>query len=229
MTIGVGFLCPEGILLCADRQLTGDGGYKFEERKIFSHWCVDGPSFVFSYAGDPDAARSMFGKISDGLSSGISKSKAASPRSKALGVLEKIFRDRNAKGLQTLIGVRFKNSGLYLFKTSHHRVVDGIREYIGVGDSSALRYLCGFLLKGRLSINEAEVLGAYVISVANRYVDGCGGGPDVATLHKDGQIGEGTGGPFPNARERFLHSEEEIGKGLRALLLSGGTAKMEIK
>ena len=223
MTIGVGFLCTNGIVLCSDRQITDhSAGFKFEERKIFYHMGPD-LAFVFSYAGEPDAARSLFGKISDGLASGIAKSKASSPRNRAIGELEKIFRNKDAKGLQTLIGIRFRNSGMYLFKTANHRVVHAIRDYIGVGDSSALRYLCDFLLPGPpLDINEAGILGAYIVSVASRYVDGCGGGPDITAISKDGTISEGTRGPWPNGRERFARCEEQIGKRLRELLLSGG-------
>jgi hypothetical protein len=224
VTIGIGFLCTDGIVLCSDRQITDPiAGFKFEERKILYHLSGD-LSFVFSYAGEPDAARVMFGKLSQGLGSGIVKSKATSPREKALASLEKIFRDRNAKGLQTLIGIRFKNSGLYLYKTSNHRVIYGTREYIGVGDSSALRFLCDILLAGVLDMNEADVLGQYIIFVANRYVDGCSGGPDRTVIRKDGGISEGTGGPFfSNNRARFLYCEKEIGRALRELLFSGGT------
>ena len=72
--------------------------------------------------------------------------------------------------------------------TSNHRVIYGTREYIGVGDSSALRFLCDILLAGVLDTNGADVLGQYIIFVANRYVDGCSGGPDRTVIRKDAEF-----------------------------------------
>ena len=35
MTIALGFLCPDGMVLCSDRQITVDGGLKYEKRKFW--------------------------------------------------------------------------------------------------------------------------------------------------------------------------------------------------
>jgi hypothetical protein len=97
-------------------------------------------------------------------------------------------------------------------------------EAIGFGDMSVLKYLSKFLLPDNaLDVSEAHVLASYIVSVACRYVDGCSGGPDQKTIHRDGSITSGSGGVFPNEKERFAYSEQEIGRGLRELLLSGGT------
>jgi hypothetical protein len=116
----------------------------------------------------------------------------------------------------------------FLIKTKEKKVFEGYTEYIGVGDSSALRYLCGFLLHHHLTVNEALILGSYIVSVAGRYVEFCGGDADHATLFASGELVRGGGGPWPNQRERYLYCEEEIGKGLRGLLFSGGTKAIEI-
>jgi hypothetical protein len=224
VTIGIGFLTADGVTLCADRQLTNQvGGFKFEERKIFS-FIDESWSIVFGYAGDPDGARIMFRKVSDGLNDEMSKSKLRGNVHKTRAALERLFRDRNATNVQSLIGIRYNNNGTcYLFKTSGHKVLDGAEQYIGVGDSSLLRYLCDLIPQHPANTHEAEVIGCYLISVANRYVDGCSGGPDVASIRQaDGFIGENLGRPFPKLKQKFLHCEEVIGKELRELLLSGG-------
>lgn len=223
MTIGVGFLCSDGIVMCADRQITGEGGFKCEERKISRAFC-DEYSLVFTYAGEPDASRVMYGKIQERFTAEFRKVKARSVRDRARFALENIFKNRHAKGLWTLIGIKFRNpSSFHLFKTAGHKVLAGRpMEHIGGGDSSVLRYVCDVLLAGHHTVNESAVLGAYVVSVASRYVDGCGGLPDITSICESGTIAEGSGGPFTNTRERFSRCEEKIGKMLRDLLLSGG-------
>jgi hypothetical protein len=222
VTIAIGFCCNDGLVMCADRQITSATGFKSHERKISrASWYEQ--SILFSYAGDPDAARVLFAKIRETFKSEFDKSKARSTGYRAKAALEKIYTSRHAKHLETLIGIRFRNgSSFHLFRTSSHKVVDGNMEYIGCGDSSALRYVCDLLLAEEQKVNEAAILGSYVVSVANRYVDGCGGGPDITAIHESGTISVGMEGPFINTKQRFSRCEKEVGERLRALLLSGG-------
>ena len=230
VTIAVGFICQDGIAICADRQMTSEAGYKFEERKIFYSsqpwWTV-----VFAYAGDPDAARIMFGKVSRELQPEMEKSRIVSKTERARHALERIFKSRDSKNVKSLIGIRYQSTGYCcMFRTSGSKVVFSERAHIGAGDSSALRYLCDFLLQPVLtSVNEASVLGSYIVSVATRYVDGCGGGPDITTVDEKGYITESTGGVFPGEKARFLNCEEQIGTGLRELLFSGATKTIVVK
>jgi 20S proteasome alpha/beta subunit len=196
MTIGVGFLCTDGVVLCADRQITGAAGYKFEESKIF--WSGGEPfALIFSYAGDPDAANVMFHRTATALREGTTKPKTLL-QNKLQAVVEEIFDDKTATGLETLVGIVLEHSPPILFKTKNKKVVEGFAECIGSGDGSALRYLCNFLLKGHTDVKQAQILGSYIVSVANRYVDGCSGGPDVMILNENGTVQEISGGIVPN-------------------------------
>lgn len=225
MTIGVGFLCSDGVVMCADRQITGQG-YKFQQSKIFSIQRQD-YSFIFSYAGDPDAARMMFEKTRNAMRQ-VAVNDRESAKDTIKRTLEKVFGDKQTKGLQTLIGIRTKEEH-FLIKTKEKKVVEGVAEYIGAGDSSALRYLCDFLLDQQMSVVEALVLGSYIVSVAGRYVEYCGEDSNHATLYAGGALARGSGGPwFTYNKERFVRCEQEMGKGLRALLFSGGTKAIEI-
>jgi 20S proteasome alpha/beta subunit len=229
MTVGVGFLCQDGVVLCSDRQMTCEG-FKFEESKIF-HSYTSSLRFIFSYAGDPDAAKVMFRKVRLGLREKFDPAKQVFPTDKTreiIEILEKIFFDETARGLQTLIGISADNWHPILLRTQDMNVVDGYVEHIGLGDSSALRFLASFLTQEANTVDEATVLGSYIISVANRYVNNCGGGPDVTVLRNDGGVSQGSGGIFPDQEHRFLHCEAEIGSALRKMLIAGGRKRLDV-
>ena len=219
VTIGVGFRCVDGIVLCSDRQHTLASGAKYEDNKLFSSQ-RDDYSFIYSFAGDPDAANIMYRRVKEAMPE-IVNSKAPFGE-EAVEIIGKAFKNSHSKGLQTLIGMKIKHGDPFILKTWDSRVVEGLYECIGFGDSSVLRYLTNSLLPSHLSVNQAIVLGNYLVSVGNRYVDQCSGGPDSMTLHADGNIQETKGGVFPNQKERFSHCEKEIGIALREMLFSGG-------
>ena len=235
MTIALGFLCPDGIVLCADRQMTdSQSGLKYQKRKIsYMTGMFAGVRFTLAsaYAGDPEAAKIMRTEIRERLGEEIAKSRAIGFQSPmARKALDKIFSNKHAKHLQMLIGIRFYSGEVCLFKISGRKVMDAESEYIGSGDSSALRYLADVLLVSPRvhNVHEAGVLGAYLVSVANRYVDGCSGGPDVIIIPSaDGTISQSYR-VFPNQKERFAYCEDQVGQGLRELLFSGGTKALEI-
>jgi len=222
MTIGIGFQCRDGIVLCADRQFTSkEGRFKYQGNKLGRSQGTS-LSFIFTYAGDPDRAEVMFGKLSSNLEKKIKEPIENSPRNAIRDALEEIYFDTQTEGLQTLLGIRWKHFGPHLYLTSETTVRSGLTDYIGWGDSSALRYLSNFLPLDELTVNEATVLGTYMVFVAGRFVDQCGDGTDHVILHHDGTVVEGRG-VYPNQKERFLRCEGEIGKELRSLLLGGGT------
>jgi len=226
MTVGIGFSCRDGVAIFADRQITSQGAFKYDERKIFSSQGQE-CNFIFPDAENPDGAQVMFRKAREGLKDRLSKAVGDFPKDRARAVLEEVFFDHNTEGLQTLIGIHLKHTPPFLFRTQEAKVVDGYVEQIGLGDSSALRYLTNFLEQEDNTVAEASVLGSYIVSVANRYVDGCSGGPDTAIIYADGSVSEGTGGVFDHQEARFLHCEKEIGKTLRSLLLRGGRPAMD--
>jgi hypothetical protein len=225
VTIGIGMLCTDGVLVCADRQHTSPrAGFKFEAVKTSRH-IARNCRLSFCYSGNQDDATAMLRIIYDTFDDVFeSEPEANGPINRTLRALTKIFKDKTAKYLEMLIGVCFPGSACGLIKTSGNRVVVGVTEYIGCGDSSVLRYLADILLPNWVpSTHEADFLSCYMCSVATRYIDGCGGGPDRIVLHLDGVITDAQGGPLDNQRERNLYSEAETGKVLRELIYSGGT------
>jgi hypothetical protein len=224
VTIGIGMLCNDGVLLCADRQHTS-GGAKFEAVKVSRHVSRN-CRLLFCYAGFQDDATAMLRIIYDTFDDVFEKEPDVNgPINRALRAFIKIFKDRTAKHLQMLIGVSFPNVACGLIKTAGNRVVVGHTEYIGLGDSSALRYVADFLIPHNdlPSTSEADFLACYMCSVATRYVDGCGGVSDRVVLHLDGAMTDVHGDLLPNQAQRTQYSEAEMGKVLRELIYSGGT------
>jgi hypothetical protein len=222
VTIGIGFHCHDGIVLCADRQFTSkEGRFKYQGGKLGSS---QGESLrlIFTYAGDPDQATVMFGKVRNHLESKIHEPSEESPRDVIRNALEEIYFDPQSEGLETLLGIRWKHFGPHLFRTVGTTVVSGLSEYVGYGDSSVLRYLSEVLPLTHLTVNEATALGTYMVFVASRFIDQCGGEGDHVVLHRDGAVVEGRG-IYPNQRDRFLYCETRTGERLRELIMSGGT------
>jgi 20S proteasome alpha/beta subunit len=63
MTVGIGFQCPDGVVLASDRQITKDGGLKYEEGKFFRGY-YDEVQCGCTYAGYPANAKNLFDDIS---------------------------------------------------------------------------------------------------------------------------------------------------------------------
>ncbi len=185
MSVCLGFQCAAGVVLCADRQITDSFGMKYHRSKVWwSHNSATELMFIFAYAGEPNAAKVMFKKIRTGFVESFAKETGFHLSEKITGALERIYKDKSTKGLHTLIGVSIDKSKPALIRTEGSKVVEGsAAESIGVGDSSVLKYVTELLLKKQPTVEEASVLGAYVVSVASRYINGCSGGPDVATLY----------------------------------------------
>src|SRR5271165_1553360 len=65
VTIGIGFLCSDGIVLCADNQITWPGSHKHHKSKIYHHDSSAEWKAVFTFAGNPDLMESFNGKFRD--------------------------------------------------------------------------------------------------------------------------------------------------------------------
>jgi hypothetical protein len=184
MTVSIGFSVGEGIVLCSDRQHTSSTGFKFEKKKLLRCEHIGGAAMIFSYAGEREPAEILFGKVHNRLMNDLDPSEPADhrdPPEVIRDVLEEIFQSSHSENLETLIGIR-KGWFPCLFRTSANRVVRGQTEWIGCGDSSVIRFLSDLIPQSHCTHIDAAILGSYLIAAANRYIDGCGGGPDAMFL-----------------------------------------------
>src|ERR1039458_9611374 len=66
VTIGVGFRCVDGIVLCADNQITWQGSHKAYECKIRQHR-TDEWTLVNTFSGDPEVFKSFNEKFDEAM------------------------------------------------------------------------------------------------------------------------------------------------------------------
>ena len=213
MTIGVGFLCEDGIVLCTDNQITWPESHKDYQCKISSHlkehWVM-----MNTFAGDPDLANSFNGKFRDAME----RVPAPYTIAKIQDVIETVLSslsvlDDHPTDLSTLCGIVIPNKEMRLFRTTG-RVVSEVADYsyIGVGDSSLLRHLGQLVSPVQIyprRVEHAYMLGIYLVLKAKAHIDGCGGDTDVYILRPTGQL-EARSGEFHNTEQHLLGIESKV-------------------
>jgi hypothetical protein len=192
MTIGIGFKCSNGVVLCADSQISKEGGLKYNEKKIYTINGVhpsdhDYHGITLCYAGDPDIMKLLCERI-DGLfgqtcapqdwdGSGLITWNDMF-RGEVEKTLRGLYKTHSAKDqqLELLCAIFSKEAGVSLYR-AQGRVVRSSEhaECIGVGDSSVLRFLADLFATRELSVLQGLTLGCYMVAKARTYIAGCGG------------------------------------------------------
>lgn len=183
MTIVAGFRCTDGIVLCADQQVSSVGFHKYFETKIAAR---DGliEAIAFAYAGLPSLAREAREKIMKVLDNRELSNEVVYEA--ADEVLTNMGRQYAEVELQLLIGVvtvsgdgpaiiKFDGKGLH--------TADDL-SFLGVGDSSLVHFLADALYSDKMTTKEAADLGIYIVHKAEQYVDHCGGPIDVLLVNE---------------------------------------------
>ncbi|MFZ0418258.1 MAG: hypothetical protein WAM04_09125 [Candidatus Sulfotelmatobacter sp.] len=211
MTIGIGFLCEDGIVLCSDTQITYPANHKYYETKLYRHSGA-GWEAAFIYAGNPNLMKSFYGKF------GAAMRLVPPPWScaKIHGVIETLLNemdvvDSDPDGLQMLCAICVAPD--FAFLKTERKIVSlaSGMEYIGLGDSSLLRYLAPLLVQTRAHIaSQAMMLGNFLVQQAKRYVDGCGGETNGLVLKSDGRATWYT--HIDRIEQRFLSLEFALGQ-----------------
>jgi hypothetical protein len=189
MTIGVGFVCSDGIVLCSDTQITWAGSHKAYECKIFTHYGTD-CNVMFTYGGYPEVMKAFFGKFEASMV--LLKKPHTTPLICEVieTVLELMGSDivgENGPEHYMLCSVFGVDERLELFKTTGKtlRKVDWC-DVVGCGDSSLIRYWMKWIKPGEYSAEYGLKVGAFLVRQAIAHVDDCGGDIDVRILRPDG-------------------------------------------
>ena len=190
MTIVLGFRCTDGVIICADQQITSPGAFKYHQTKI-SIERFKSFDAVFAYAGQPGLALEVHDKIVSALRTvAIDGPVSTIVRETADSVLSNMGRLYTELELQMLIGTttRGQKAGLVRFdgKSVH---AGPYFNYLGVGESSLIRFLAQKLYTKTIDLQVGVNLGAYLIKKAEDYIDGCGGPIDVLALGDDYTLG----------------------------------------
>ena len=184
MTIVIGFRCVDGIVICADRQITAPGAFKYHEPKISTE---DFETFtaIFAYAGFPELAHEVHDKICAELHSiepqdHIIETVRDVTAQILTSSLDRLF---NSLDLQMLVGVNSCSEGTDLMKFGGKGVyVARDFEYLAYGDSSLVRFLGDKLYTKTFTVKQGMDMAIYLVKKAEDYIDGCGGPIDVYGL-----------------------------------------------
>jgi len=211
MTISLGFNCRDGIVLCADRQLS-KGEVKFYEHKIASIDAGDW-SLSFAYAD----SRELMGFVWDRMKKHNPPKDANFDLFKYL--LEETTKEAHhafpAATLELFCAVSIDNkrsTGIELLKATNEgvREVDGW-DCLGIGDSSLIRYLAETL--GPVdTVNRALAVGTYMVTEAKKHIQYCGGETDATVIRVRESPEHKSNEEILEIEKGFKKSTEEINK-----------------
>ncbi len=192
MTIALGLPSREGLLICADQEVSArgpDNPDKYYEERIS---CVDlfGSALVSSYGGSSDLWKEAVEKISRRLLELQGPEEEGDVCVIPQAIYETADEVFTAMGrpsnLQMLIGVGgvFNSPELFVFDRGAMHHAAGIT-CVGVGESSLIRYLSENLYSPSMTLEAAKNLGIYLISKAAQYVSGVGAPMDAVVIAGD--------------------------------------------
>lgn len=215
VTIGIGFQCVDGVVLCADQQITFPQSHKYHECKIFKH-SGKGWNVAFSYAGDPNLMKA----INDKFPVAVADIKPPIDTTKLRSVIEGLLLPMDmtdfADGFNMLCAVQAAQQCL-LLKTANRSVrgldADRFWTYVGFGDSSVLRCFGSLLAhseSGTCTVDQAYALGIYLVAQAKRYVADCGGDTDTIILRSTGEVDQRGVSSTHNVEQQLVILEYHI-------------------
>jgi len=203
VTIAAGFVCADGIIICADTQETISGYTKSSAHKL-KVWRDGGLNIVVTGAGDTELIETVSQLLIEALRGDYTEQSCWFPK-KLCQIIQDTFltffktsllpypRDERP-GVDLLIGVALHNERVAhesLFKASGTTVreIDPGEGSLGaecvgmgviLGNSLIERLYSPFL-----HLDELLIIAAYIIFQAKQWIDGCGGDTDLIILGKN--------------------------------------------
>ena len=202
MTIAAGFRFADGVLLCADTQLTYQGVAKVSGTKIFPfEFKRNGSRAVFTISGDVKYERGGITKCVRTIAkldlSSVSREELENAISDSLNdYFQKLiykhpyYRTMGGPDFNFVVGLWSPKDGLGLYETTDAvitEVSDSDKFAItGVGETLG-RYLGGPMMgHSGYSLTDISTISAHVLSEVKENVDGCGKGSEFIVLTKEG-------------------------------------------
>jgi 20S proteasome alpha/beta subunit len=183
MTIAAGFYVSDGVLLCADTQLTIPGYLKYPESKI-RVWTGQGEVAFFAFAGDADfstMAINHFTSILQKTTKDGGRREAIESECRILYETYASLPPQDSFVLQMLLALQTKHS-VQLSKISGPSFTK-VTEFECIGSGAYLaRAIASELYSPRMSLKEATPMAAYILGMAKRHVDGCGGNSQILLI-----------------------------------------------
>jgi 20S proteasome alpha/beta subunit len=191
MSVAVGIVCTDGIVLASDEQISIPDYSKHHEKKL-DGWADEAWTVAHAYAGSPSLMREATDKIKAKIEEGSAGYNPQSVHAAAESVLEDIGYKFTNMELQLLIATATQTElELLRFDGGNNKAlyVSTSIEILGVGDSSLLRYLSDALYeKGKIDVAFGAALALYMVEKAKNYVNHCGGQTDFLIIRKGNQL-----------------------------------------
>jgi 20S proteasome alpha/beta subunit len=181
MTIAAGFICSDGIILCADTEHS-DGENKYQHQKIFSF----GDFLLVTGAGTTAFLRMTFDKLFDAFRArGNPPVNGPDAREMIEEVIrevhdEHIFKfykpaDPSRPEIGLIIAVRCGDGKLALIKTADTAVyLSNSYEVTGIGQPM-FEYWASYLHRDTLDMDAMTYLAFFMLKEAKKRTQGCGG------------------------------------------------------
>lgn len=224
VTIALGFNCVDGVVLCADRQMTATGWHKYNESKMYA---ISGfgeqPTYtvMLTYAGSPHVMKAMHQKIADTATDDTHFVSIGSLKGLLEGCLSEMTRE-DVETTNFLCGFCRKGGTLGLLRTNGYQVYEvGGYDCIGVGDSSLLRFLSKLLVSSPMRAWPAVAVGDYMVKQAKEFIDGCGGPTDIYILRGDGKCAPPSSG-WTEKKSEISEAIEHDVRGLIWMMMNDG-------
>jgi len=186
MTVSIGFVCDSAIVLAADQEVSAKGLHKFNTEKLFVIDMNHQTDKLFlAYAGSPHLMEETVQRIQKAVDT-IGPDESANNKGLlqiCQDILFEIAQRSYEEKLQVLIVVAtvLEQAELWCFNQNGFHRVDRY-EFLGVGESSVLRYLFEVLYSRKLTLIQSKNLAVYAVAKAKKYIEGCGGPTDVLLL-----------------------------------------------
>lgn len=196
MTIAAGFVCPRGLVLCADTQET-HGAIKYRVPKLVIRPL--GPAeetdrkLIMAGAGDAmfidrlvDLSWQAMNRAEpniEAVAAGIRQALHDEHR-----FLRGCYHPGEFPAAELLFGLWVKNCGVRMYASSGS-IMNPITENwcIGIGEVLA-RHIIDRMYVSDIPLELAEVLASYMLSHVKEYVDGCGGDSMIAAIDLEGNV-----------------------------------------
>jgi 20S proteasome alpha/beta subunit len=183
MTIAVGFVCQDGLVIGVDSEYT-EGASKYSGQKIFSFYQLNW-SVTIAGAGNMD----LVAMIADDLKTEFTHNDGHSEIHEKIKARTKYFFDEYVDRVQSrdrefqlLIGVWTKNGPSRLYKV-HEGIVTPVLYYdfIGVGRDLA-RSTSAWIFDSNLSCEIVAVLARHILELVKECISGCGDASVIAII-----------------------------------------------
>lgn len=191
MTIAAGFLCSDGIVLCADTQLTAN--YKQQGQKVWLHAyddvCVGvtgaGDYVLLKLANQQIEQRVRSGMDTDTILHGVVEPVLASIYDDHIDKAPDWKVNQCGYDLALIIAIR-TTSTVRLFESSRTSLAP-VMDYRCVGTGSPVgNYIAGTMFSQQLPAHWGQALAAYLIQQTKTHGEDCGGNTNIVLIPNDG-------------------------------------------